>query len=113
MKKTENKEKKKLLIMRTGVSCIMAVFLIAWIFNLNRQFKISSENGKKNFNWAQTKNELNNAMAQIKHGLNQIKQEKNALPISQELTPEQIDSLKAKIADQTAGLAASSTEKNK
>ncbi len=113
MKKTENTEKKKLLIMRAGVSCVMAAFLIAWIFNLKYQFKTSSGNGKKNFNWTQTKGELNNAMAQIKQDLNQIKQEKNILPISQELTPEQIDSLKAKLADQTAGLAASSTEKNK
>ncbi len=114
----EGEEKKKKLIMWVGISCIMAVFFIAWIFTLKYEFKSSANKNSGNlFNWSQAKSELDKAMTQVKQGVEQIKQiQKNAssaLPKESELTAEQINLLKGKLLNEVASsTTASSTVEN-
>ncbi len=113
----EKIEAKKRLLMWVGISSIMVIFFVAWIFNLKYQFKINSNNsGKSAFNWEQTKAELDKAMGQVKEGLAQIKQAReqvqNTLPRQPELTSQQIDLLKGKLMGEVASsTTASSTKK--
>jgi hypothetical protein len=113
----EDAEKKKLLLMRAGVACVMIIVFTAWIFNLKYQFKTNSNNnGKSSFNWEQTKTELNKAMSQIKQGISEIKQiqatkEQNTLPREPELTSEQINLLKGRLMSEAATGTASSSKK--
>jgi len=114
----EEIEKEKILLMRVGVVCIMAIFFVAWIFNLKYQFKINSNNNSKSsFNWEKTKAELDKAMNQVKQGISEIKQiqatkPQNTLPREPELTAEQINLLKGKLMSEVAtSTTASSTKK--
>lgn len=113
---TENIEKEKRLFMRIGVSCIMAVLVIVWIFNLKYEFKANINNGGKNeFNWSQTKTELDKAMKQVKQGLEEIKQlQKNlnqdALSKRLEPTSQRINLLKGKLLSEAASSTATSTK---
>ena len=59
-----------------------------------------------NFNWEQTKAELDKAMAQIKQGISEIKQTRETEP-----TPEQIDALKGKLLGEVGTSTATSTIK--
>ncbi|NCQ16177.1 hypothetical protein GW814_00800 [Candidatus Falkowbacteria bacterium] len=103
----EKVEQEKRLFMWVGVSCVMAVIFIIWIFNLKYQFAANTDkSGRNNFNWEQTKAELDKAMAQIKQGISEIKQTRETEP-----TPEQIDALKGKLLGETAMGTASSTIK--
>lgn len=110
----EDKERKKLLLLRAGVAGSMVIFFAAWIFSLKYQFKTNENNNNKNsFNWEQTKAELDQVMSQVKQGLKEIKQIQaarpvNTLPRETELTSEQLDLLKEKLMEETA----SGTEKN-
>ncbi|MEI6596633.1 MAG: hypothetical protein WCL13_00250 [bacterium] len=115
---SEDLEKEKILLMRVGVACVMVVFFIAWIFSLKYQFKVNSNNNDKSaFNWEQTKDELDQAMGQIKQGIAEIKQtqeikQQNTLPREPELTGEQINLLKIKLLNEVAtSTIASSTKK--
>lgn len=114
----EDAEKKKLLLMRVGVACIMVIVFASWIFNLKYQFKInSSDNRKNSFDWEQAKTELNKAIGQVKQGISEIKQiqaikEQNTLPGEPEPTNEQIDLLKGRLMSEAATGTASSTVKN-
>lgn len=117
-KTDEEIEKEKLLLMRTGVACVMIIFFVAWIFNLKYQFKINSNNGGENsFNWEQTKVELDKAMSQVKQGISEIKQiqaakEQEISPNEPKLTSQQINLLKGRLMDEAAASAtASSTNK--
>jgi len=110
-------EKKKLL-MWVGISCLMVIFFVAWIFNLKYEFKASlSRSSKSEFNWSQSRAELDKAMAKIKQGLAEIKKIRaNLKPeaLSGELSPtaEQIDLLKGKLLNEVATGTATSTVKN-
>ncbi len=77
----EQAEKKKKLIMWIGVSSIMAVFFIAWIFNLKYEFKaIASRSGKTGeFDWSQVKTQLDDTMKQVKQSLAEIKQARSTV----------------------------------
>lgn len=110
-------EEEKIKFMRVGVICLMAVFFVLWIFNLKYQFKINSNNLSDNrasdFNWVQTKTELDQALGKIKDGLAQLKQAgqlvaaRNTLPSEPQLTDEQMDLLKGKILDKASSTATS------
>ena len=100
-------ERDKRLLMRLGIGCIMAVFFIAWIFNLKYQFKANaSKSFKSNFNWNQTKAQWDQAMGQVKQGIAEIKQLQktapNNLPKEPELTASQINLLKGKLINEIA-----------
>jgi hypothetical protein len=118
-KKTgEDIEREKIFLMRIGITCVMIVFFVAWIFNLKYQFKISSDNGSRgsSFSWEQTRAELDKAMSQVKESLKEIKQTQetkqlNTLPREPELTSEQIDLLKGKLMNEIATSTAASTNK--
>jgi hypothetical protein len=112
----EKIEQSKKLVMWTGISCIMIIFFILWIFTLKYEFKVSTKSSTGNtFNWSQTKAELTNVMAQVKQGVEQIKQiqksDPGTLPVKSGLTPEQINLLKGKLMNE-ASSTASSTEIN-
>lgn len=117
-KDSEDIERKKILLMRAGVICIMVIFFAAWIFNLKHQFKINSNNNDKSlFNWEQAKAELDKAMSHVKQGVNDIKQiqatnQQRTLPREQELTVEQINLLKGKLMSQTTSNTTASSTKN-
>jgi hypothetical protein len=101
-------EKKKRLFLWLGVSSVMAVFFIVWIFNLKYEFKINARKSRgSEFNWNQTKVELDKAMVQVKQGINQIKKlqenlSKEATSTKPELTNEQINLLKGKLLSEAA-----------
>ena len=103
----EKVEQEKRLFMWVGVSCVMAVIFIIWIFNLKYQFAANTDkSGRDNFNWEQTKAELDKAMAQIKQGISEVKQARETEP-----TPEQIDALKGKLLGEAGTSTATSTIK--
>jgi len=105
----EKVEREKKLFMWVGVSCVMAVIFIIWLFNLKYQFATNADKSDKNgFSWEQTKAELDKAMAQIKQGISEIKQTRNSEP---ELTDEQISALKGKLMSEVGTGTASSTIK--
>ncbi|MDO8593138.1 MAG: hypothetical protein Q7R92_05280 [bacterium] len=112
----EKVEREKRLLMRIGVSCIMAVFFIAWMLNLKYQFKANAGKGAKaDINWNQTKAQWDQAMAQVKQGIAEIKQLQktalNNLPKEPELTSQQINLLKGKLINEVATGTASSSKK--
>lgn len=112
-KKTdEDIEREKIILMRIGITCVMVVFFVAWIFNLKYQFKISADNGSRgSFSWEQTKAELDKAMSQVKESIKEIKQ-LNTLPREPELTSEQIDLLKGKLMNEIATSTTATSTKN-
>lgn len=113
----EKTEKEKRLFMWIGVSCIMVVFIVIWIFNLKYEFRTNADkSNKNNFNWNQTKAELDKAMQQVKQGMAEIKQirqtaEQNTLLKEPQLTEKQIDLLKGKLMSEAATGTATSTKK--
>ena len=103
----DQEERKNKLIMWIGISCIMAVFFIAWIFTLKYEFKASlNKRASGSFNWNQTKAELADAMAKVKLGIAEVKQiQKETLsnsPQQSELSVEQIKLLKGKLLNEVA-----------
>lgn len=112
----ESVEQKNKLIMWVGISCIMAIFFIAWIFNLKHEFKsIAKKSANNGFNLSQAKVELDKAMSQVKQSIAQIKQAQSqargVLTSKPELTPEQINLLKGKLLTEIATGTASSRKK--
>ena len=79
-KKGENKakieeERKKRLIMWIGISLIMFLILVGWIFNikdvLNEPKNISSDSNQPE--WSEIKDELSQAINKAKEDINQLK----------------------------------------
>lgn len=113
----EKVERKNKLIMWVGISCIMAAFVVAWIFNLKHEFRASANKSSPNkLDWVQIRAELDKTMKQVKQSIAEIKQtQQNAssTPFKEsELTAEQINLLKEKLLNETASTTASSTVKN-
>lgn len=105
-KHAENAESKKLIIMRTCIACVMAVFFIAWIFNLKYQFKTSfGEEGQK-LNLGQAKANIDEAIANTKNNLENIKrareQIQDILPQNNGISALQIELLKNKLTNENA-----------
>lgn len=92
--------------MRTCVACVMAVFLIAWIFNLKYQFKTNSGEGGKTLNLEQAKAEFDEAIADAKNNFENIKQARgqiqNILPQNNGISALQIELLKNKLTNENA-----------
>lgn len=112
----ELSEQKKKLIMRAGISGLMIIFFIIWVFSLKYEFNLSArKSANSNLNWSRIKTELNQAVDQAKAGINQIKLIKQNSPaiFSKEtaLTPEQANLLKGKLLDEIAAGTTSSTKK--
>jgi len=104
-------EKRKRMFMWVGVSSLMVIFFVVWLFTLKYEFRASIKKSAKNeFNWNQTREELAKTMAQVKQGLAEIKKmQKDAEP---KLTEEQMDLLKGKLLNETATGTASGTVNN-
>lgn len=107
-------EQERVFFMRAAIACIMIALFVVWIFNLKHQFKVNAvKDDNKNFNWEQTKEELNKAMSQVKEGIAEIKQiNDNAQKTESEkpeLTEEQINLLKGKLINTVASTTATST----
>jgi len=79
-KKGENRakkeeERKKRLIMWVGISLIMSLILIGWMFNIKGVLN-QSKNSSSDFNqseWSKIKNELSQAIDKAKEDINQLK----------------------------------------
>lgn len=112
----EKTEREKRLFMRVGVSCVMAVIFIIWIFNLKYQFAANTDKtGRNDFNWDQTRAELDRAMAQVKQGITEIKNIRESAAQTEAstqagLTPEQIKLLEGKLINEISTSTASSTK---
>ncbi|KKS33975.1 MAG: hypothetical protein UU95_C0019G0009 [Parcubacteria group bacterium GW2011_GWC2_42_12] len=111
----EKVERDKQLFMWIGISCLMVIFFVVWIFSLKYEFKASfSKTANSGFNWSQTKVELDKAMTQVKQGLAEIKkiQDSSSQNANEpKLSQEQIDLLKGKLLNEIATGTASSTIK--
>lgn len=115
---TQEAERKKRLIMRLGVSSVMAVFFVIWIFNLKYEFKTSAGKSVANkFDLSQARVELDKTMKQLKRGLAEVKKiqadsGQGSSSSEPKLTQEQIEALKGKLLNEAATGTASSTVKN-
>lgn len=107
----------KRLLMWVGVSCLMVIFFVIWIFSLKYEFKASmNKNAGEGFNWSQAKVELDKAMTQVKQGLNEVKKiqenlKQKSSPGEPRPTSEQINLLKGKLLNEVATGTASSSRK--
>src|SRR3989338_5031019 len=110
----ESAEQRQRLIMRVGISCIMAAFFAIWIFNLKHEFNRAGTGKNAGFDWSQARTELDKTMKQVKRSLTEIKQiqqtAQNILAKPAGLTPERLDLLKSKLTSEAASGTASSTK---
>lgn len=111
---TGENENKKIIIMRAGVACAMALFFVAWIFGLKHQFKNADADSGGNVSFKQTKAALdkivNDARMEIGLSAKILEQEaKNQKAREQELTEEQIKTLKETLLNRSESAFASST----
>jgi len=113
----EKTAEQKKLYMYIGVGGLMAVIFTVWIFTLKYEFRASVRKSARNeFNWEETRVELDKTMTQVKQGLAEIKKiqaasDQKATSSEPILTEEQIDLLKGKLLNTAEAETGSSSRK--
>ncbi|MFA5024570.1 MAG: hypothetical protein WC523_06485 [Patescibacteria group bacterium] len=76
----ESERQKKLFIVKVGVSALMILIVILWIFNLKNVWRTNQEinNTGTSTNWSQLKNDLDKALVEVNTRLNKIEGDKKA-----------------------------------
>ena len=114
----EDLERRNRLIMWVGITAIMAVIIIVWLFNLKNEFSVRGESGLADvINWDQIKSASAPMIDQLEQGLAQInKLSENissSTPKEEAMSDEQIKTLKEKLINEVASTtSASSTVEN-
>jgi len=73
----KEEERKKKLIMWIGISLVMVLILVGWIFNTKNVFNQSKNNSPNpdQFEWSRIKNELSQVINKTKENINQLKED--------------------------------------
>ncbi|MDD4900634.1 MAG: hypothetical protein PHS62_00775 [Patescibacteria group bacterium] len=102
----EAAQAKNQLIAKVGVTSVMIIFFIIWMFVLKYEFSVSTRSSRTNsgFDLNQVRSELDKTMQKVKEGIAEIKaiqQNSQSATSSRaaDLTPEQLDLLKGKLLD--------------